>query len=106
MSSTDFPVQPYFLSTHAKLRMQQRGIDRNHLEQVLRYGRIVRAHGATTFHVVGRREIRRYGLLDPGLSAAEGVHLLLSPEGVVITAYRTHELRKLRLKKSQKHCFH
>ncbi|SIQ71830.1 protein of unknown function [Janthinobacterium sp. TND4EL3] len=100
MSTTDLPVQPYFLSTHAKLRMQQRGIDRNHIEQVLRYGRTVRAHGAAIFHVVGRKEIQRYGLIDPLLSAAEGVHLLLSAEGVVITAYRTHELRKLRLQKN------
>jgi hypothetical protein len=106
LPTTDSLIQSYFLSDHARQRMQQRGIGRDQLEQALRYGRAVRAHGSATFHVVGRREVRRYGQLDPMLSAAEGVHLLLSAAGVVITVYRTHELRKLRLQKRPKCYFH
>lgn len=104
--TTDFSVPPYFLSTHAQVRMQQRGISREQLEQVLRFGRIVRAHGGVSFHVLGRKETQRYGLIDAGLRAAEGVHLLLSPNGVVITVYRTRELCKLRYKKQQMRNFH
>lgn len=102
----NFSVPPYSLSTHAKVRMQQRGISREQLEQVLRFGRVVRAHGGVSFHVLGRKETQRYGLIDAHLPTAEGVHLLISPEGVVITVYRTHELRKLRFKKQQKRNFH
>ena len=105
-TTTDVSPPPYFLTTHARVRMQQRGINREQLEQVLRFGRVVRAHGGVNFHVLGRKESRRYGLIDTDLPAAEGVHLLLSQEGVVITVYRTHELRKLRFKKQQNRRLH
>ena len=101
-NTTNFDIPPYFLSTHAQVRMQQRGISRGQLEQVLRFGRIVRSHGGTSFHVLGRKEARRFEQVDAWLTAAEGVHLLVSKENVVITVYRTNELWKLRFMKQQK----
>lgn len=105
-ATTNFPVPEYSLSTHAKMRMQQRGIGRNQLEHVLRYGRAVRAHGGASFYVLGRKETQRDGAHDADLLDAEGVHLILSAEGVVITVYRSHALRKLRFQKQHRRVTH
>lgn len=105
-TNTHVSLPPYFVSTHAMVRMQQRGIDHIQLEQALCYGRMVRAHGGTRLHVLGRREAQRHGENGLNLSGAEGVHILMSEEGTVITVYRNHELRSLRLKKQHPRHFH
>lgn len=83
------------LSLHAAQRAQQRRISREMLALVLTYGRTVHARG-TTFRVIGRKEVERFGPLGVDLRRAEGVHALLAEDGAVITTYRNQDLRKIR----------
>ena len=49
--------------------------------------------------VVGRKEVDKYKALGIDLSKAQGVHVLLSTGGQVITTYRNQDLRKIRPRK-------
>jgi hypothetical protein len=55
--------------------------------------------------VVGRKEVDKYKGMGIDLSKAQGVHVLLSTQGQVITTYRNHDLRNIRPKK-RKHAHH
>lgn len=97
--------QSYSLTTHAHQRMQQRHISPLVLEQVLLYGRKIRARGAT-FRVVGRKEVAHYAAAGIDLRAAEGVQVLLAGDGVVLTTYRNHDLRVIRPRKRRQSHHH
>lgn len=92
------------LTQHASLRSQQRSISLPTIDLVTTYGRKIHARGAT-FMVVGRKEVDRYQGMGIDLSQAQGVHVVLSTEGQVITMYRNHDLRNIRPKK-RKHAHH
>lgn len=92
------------LTQHASLRSQQRSIPLPTIDLVTTYGRKIHARGAT-FMVVGRKEVDRYKGMGIDLSKAQGVHVLLSTQGHVITTYRNHDLRNIRPKK-RKHAHH
>lgn len=92
------------LTRHASLRSQQRSISLPTIDLVTTYGRKIHARGAT-FMVVGRKEVDRYKGMGIDLSKAQGVHVLLSTQGQVITTYRNHDLRNIRPKK-RKHPHH
>jgi hypothetical protein len=92
------------ITTHAAVRMQQRGISPALVEAVLEYGRTVHARGLT-FRVIGRKEVARYTDLGLDLSRAEGVHVLVESDSAVVTTYRNHDLRKIRPSK-RKHAMH
>lgn len=89
------------LTHHASLRSQQRSISVPTIDLVTMYGRKIHARGAT-FMVVGRKEVDRYKDLGIDLSKAQGVHVLLSTDGQVITTYRNHDLRNIRPKKRKR----
>ena len=92
------------ITTHAAVRMQQRGISPALVEAVLEYGRTVPAR-SLTFRVISRKEVVRYSDLGLDLSRAEGVHVLVESDGAVVTTYRNHDLRKIRPSK-RKHAMH
>lgn len=79
------------VSSHSIKRMAQRGLRPEDIAQALLYGRIRyirRAH----ITVVGRREVdyaRRQGV---DIRALEGIHVICSPDGVVLTVYRNKNL--------------
>jgi hypothetical protein len=84
---------PY--TTHARRRMQQRALTQVVVEQTMIYGREVIGHD-TVLYVVGRNEVaewRREGLRVEHL---EGVHVVCSSAGEVITAYRNRTLAGFR----------
>lgn len=83
------------MTQHARSRMQSRAIDRETIELVLMYGRVVHTRGAD-IHVVGRREIRRLRAQHIILDQCEGVHVICSAAGKVITVYRNHDFSGLR----------
>jgi hypothetical protein len=99
-SSTDQP-----LTDHAQMRMGQRGISENVVELVLLHGRTVHARGAT-YRVIGHKEVSRCAKRGLDLSDADGVHVLIAANGSVITAYRNHELRKIRPTKRRHRVYH
>lgn len=83
------------LTTHAALRMQQRGIGADGLQAALAYGRRIRAKGLT-FCVLGRKEVQRQAERGVDLRDFEGLQVLLSHDGAVVTVYRNRDLHAIR----------
>ena len=83
------------LTSHACLRMQQRGISRMAVNAVLAYGRRIHAKAAT-YCVVGRKEVQRYASEGVDLSRLTGLQVLVSAEGSVITVYRSQDLHAIK----------
>lgn len=83
-------IDSFSLTDHAALRMSQRGIGRDQLSAVLRFGRCYHTRGVR-FFFVGRKEVQRYARKGVDLSFIENVQVLLAPrEDSVITVYRNH----------------
>jgi hypothetical protein len=82
------------VTQHAALRMQQRGIAAESLNQVLEYGRRIHAKGML-FRVVGHKEVARYATHGVDLTHVQGVHALVSSDGAVVTVYRSNDLHAI-----------
>lgn len=83
------------LTRHAKIRMQQRSLTASAVDSALQFGRLIRIRGAEVF-ALGQREIRtaaKYGL---NLTAHDGVQVVCTGSGVILTAYRNRNFRRLR----------
>jgi hypothetical protein len=83
------------LSCHAFQRLDQRNIGIEAVEATLDYGREVFTRGAV-IHVVGRREIEQWSREGIDISRCDGVQVVCSHDGKVITAYRNRNFRGLR----------
>jgi hypothetical protein len=91
---TQSPAQSasFVLTDHASLRMSQRGICRDQLAGVIRFGRCRRARGAR-FFFVGRKEVERYAREGLDLRPLENLQVLMAPRSdAVITVYRNSRL--------------
>src|SRR3954451_1922601 len=80
---------------HARSRMQGRGISERAVEDAIFYGRVVYTRGAVV-HAIGRNEIAHYAEEGIDLSAYNGVQVVCSRDGSVITVYRNRDFRGLR----------
>ncbi len=83
---------------HARIRMTGRRLSEREVTMVMDFGRRLHGRGAQIY-VVGRKEIIRYRRDGIDLSALEGIHVVCSRLGRVLTTYRNRELsgiRKLR----------
>ena len=82
------------LTTHARDRISGRGIRAWQVEQVMLYGRVSHLRKSTVY-AVGVKEIKEHGtFLEPCL----GIHVVCASDSdLVITTYRNHDLRGLRL---------
>ncbi len=84
------------LTRHATVRMIYRSIPPEVIESVIEYGRVVYTRGAM-IHAIGRKEVERYRQEeDIDLSDCEGVQVVCSTDGAVLTVYRNHSFRGLR----------
>lgn len=83
------------LTRHAERRMYARGLCRSLLALVLRYGRRVHVRGAL-IRAVGRREVIRQRGRGVDLSVCEGLQVVCTGDGRVITVYRNRDFRGLR----------
>ena len=82
------PIPSVFaLTDHALCRMQRRGISRAGVEACLRLGRRVRARGAILF-ALGRRQIERARREGLRLEGHEGLHVVCSNDGAVLTVFK------------------
>lgn len=82
---------------HAVRRMNARALDPQVIELVQQYGRQLNARGAV-YCVVGKKELKRFAdTID--LSAADGVHVLVSTDGWVLTTYRNRGFHPSRYRK-------
>lgn len=95
-----YPVQPLAtqlaMTTHAFVRMQQRGICSAGVQAAVVYGRRIRAKGVT-FCVLGRKEVERQAERGVDLHAFEGLQVLLSRDNAVVTVYRSRNLHAIRV---------
>ena len=84
------------LTRHAWERMSARSLPPDHVRWVLEYGRVVHTRGASIY-VIGRRDVERF-LREEGvdLSAVEGIQVVCSKDGTVLTAYRNRDLSGLK----------
>lgn len=88
-------IKEVVLSDHARTRMGSRGFSREVLEAVVRYGRVARVRDATIY-AIGRKEVDASKKMGIDLTRFEGVHVVCTPGGVVLTMYRNHDFRGLR----------
>lgn len=90
-------------SQHAQVREGQRGITNYQVMLVYKYGRVIHSRRAV-YHVIGSKEIKKYGDIEPELKNMNGVQLVMSANGTVLTAFKNKDLRKVRpFKHSHKH---
>lgn len=90
-------------SQHAQIREGQRGISKKQVMLAYQYGRVIHSRRAT-YYVIGNKEIEKYGSIEPELKAMNGIQLVMSSNGTVMTAFRNKDLRKIRpFKQSHKH---
>lgn len=88
--SSDHP-----LTYHATIRMQQRGIRHDAVQAAIAYGRRIHAKGLT-FCVLGRKEVLREAERGRDLRDFEGLHVLMSHDGAVVTAYCNRDLHAIK----------
>jgi len=83
------------LTRHAGERMGTRGFSLDTVRAVLDLGRITQIRGATIY-AVGRKEIARHSADGKDLTRLDGVQVVCSDDGAVMTVYRNRDLRGLR----------
>ena len=89
------------LTDHAARRLHSRRFNGNRLELAIAFWREVHANGIT-FYVVGQKEVMAARRTGVDISAAEGMHVLCSREGEVVTVYKNHDLRDTRPRASSR----
>ncbi len=85
----------HVITTHARMRMMARRISETALSTVIKYGRVVYVRGAKIY-VIGRKEVTRFLRKGIELADFEGIHVVCSSEGDVLTTYRNRDFRGLR----------
>ncbi len=75
--------------------MGARGVSVQAVEFALVYGRATWTRGARIF-AIGRKEAERYRSSGINLEPFDGVHVVTTPDGSILTAYRNRDLRGLR----------
>lgn len=85
----------YDVSRHAWQRMSGRGLSPEAIRRVINFGRFAYVRGATIY-AVGRKEVERFERDGIDLSDVEGIQVVCSDSGVIMTAYRNRDFRGLR----------
>jgi hypothetical protein len=82
-------------SDHAVDRMSRRRIAPDLAQTVVALGREIHTRGATVYFI-GRHEVEREKRTGIDLRSLEGLCVVCSREGTVLTVYRNRQLRGLR----------
>ena len=85
----------FYLTKHALNRVDGRRIPVHAVQVVLAYGRRVWTRGAQVF-ALGRREVHRASLQGLDLLPYEGIQVVCTPGGSILTAYRNRDFTSLR----------
>ena len=83
------------LTRHAWQRMGGRSLSPEKVRRVLDYGRVAHVRGATVY-ALGRKEVERFAAVGVDLSDLEGVQVVCSDSGTIMTVYRNRDFRGLR----------
>ena len=85
----------YNLSVHATSRMFGRSFSPQAIEKALTYGEPVYDRGGLIFRI-GKKQIKQCQNFGEDLSDLEGLHIVCSPDGHILTVYRNRDFRTLR----------
>lgn len=88
------------LTQHAERRLEERGILLEEVLFALEHGRRVWTRGAQVF-VLGQKELVK--LKPARASRLDGLQVVCSPDGDVLTVYRNKDLRGLRPRSRRPH---
>jgi hypothetical protein len=88
-------LQPHRLTWHAQTRLTARSLSHETISAAMTFGRSIRIRGAEIY-VIGRKEVEHYRHQGIDLSPFEGIQLVCSRDGAVITIYRNRDFRGLR----------
>jgi len=75
--------------------MNARRLSRETVAQTLQYGREIHVRGAVIF-AIGRKEVEHAKRFGVDLTRGEGVQVICSRDGGVMTVYRNRDFRSLR----------
>jgi hypothetical protein len=92
----------FFLSLHARERMATRGLRADAVDAALAYGRIACVRGAEIY-AIGRKEVARYAKEGVDLAAYDGVQVVVTVDGTILTVYRNRSFTGLRDRRSRRH---
>lgn len=83
------------LTLHASRRMANRGLSQAAVMAAIEYGRLFYVRGAA-ISAIGRKEVKRFAQEGVDLSRYEGIQVVCTPGGTVLTAYRNRDFHGLR----------
>jgi hypothetical protein len=86
------------LTNHALARMYARRFSHGAVQAALQHGREVHGRGAVIF-AIGRKEVMHARTSGIDLTGYEGIHVVCTREGTIMTVYRNRDLRDLRPRK-------
>ena len=86
---------PLPLTKHARSRMNERCVSPEAVMKVTTYGRVAHVRGAEIY-AVGRKEVERFLAEGVDLRRVEGIQVVCSADGSVLTVYRNSNFRGLR----------
>jgi hypothetical protein len=89
----------FTLTQHAKERMATRGVRADAIDAALEFGRVVYIRGADIY-AIGRKEIARHLREGIDLSAYEGIQVVVTSDGYILTVYRNRSFNGLRARGS------
>lgn len=89
----------FTLTKHAEERMAMRGLRADAIDAALAYGRVVHVRGADIC-AIGRKEIARYAEDGIDLAAYDGVQVVVTSGGYILTVYRNRSFNGLRNRRS------
>lgn len=72
------------ITSHAWVRMKQRGVSKYIVKLVLAFGRKLHAKGAV-YYVIGRKEIQKYSDREPVLKKLEGIQVVTNVKENIFT---------------------
>ena len=83
------------ITNHGRRRMTGRRISEAALSAVMNYGRVVYVRGAKIY-AIGRKEVGAFVRKGVNLADFEGIQVVCSPDGAVMTVFRNRDFRGLR----------
>jgi len=95
MRGEDRNLLSSILTKHASMRMHARRVSNSAVLTVLRFGREVHIRGAVVY-AIGRNEVKIAKSDGVDLRPEEGLHVVCSREGAILTVYRDRTLSNLR----------
>lgn len=81
---------------HAVTRMHGRRINMDAVKEVMQFGRHAHVRGAIIY-AIGKKEIGLYKAKGVKLDSYEGIQVVCSPDGSILTVYRNRDFKGLRV---------